>query len=108
METGLIILDELLRNSKIEPSFIILLEDEGLINITIKEGKRYVNESQLGNLVRFANWYYDLSINIEGIDVIHNLLDKMHSMEHELHSLRRLLHYHQNEWINFDDKDNPF
>jgi len=100
METGLIILEELLQNSKIEPSFIVLLESEGLIDITIVEGRQYIRESQLSDLERFANMYYDLSINIEGIDVIHNLLSKMNDMEHELYELRKVLHYHRSLWDN--------
>ena len=35
--------------------------------------------------------HYDLSINIEGIDVIHNLLRRMRLMEQELSVLRRQL-----------------
>lgn len=98
METGLIIVDELLRDSQIEPSFVVLLRDEGLIDITIVEGKQYIHESQLADLRRFANMYYELSINIEGIDVIHNLLRKMDDMERELYRLRRLYGYHKSMW----------
>lgn len=98
METGLIIIDELLQNSGIEPSFIILLKNEGLIDITIIEGRQYIHESQLTDLERFANMYYELSINVEGIDVIHNLLQKMNRMEDELYELRKLLHYHKDIW----------
>lgn len=102
MDTGLIILDELLRNSNIEPSFLVLLEDEGLIEITIIEGKQYISESQLGDLRRFADMYYDLSINVEGIDVIHNLLNRMSDMELELMRLRKLMDFHRGLW---DDSD---
>ena len=98
METGLIIIDELLKNSRIEPSFIVLLRNEGLIDITIIEGKQYIHESQLSDIEKFANMYYELSINVEGIDVIHNLLKKMNSMEHELYELRKLMHYHKSLW----------
>lgn len=91
MEPELIIVDELLQNSRIEPSFIILLENEGLINITIIEGRRYMHESQISELEKFANLYYELSINIEGIDVIHNLLSQMNEMKSELFQLRKLL-----------------
>lgn len=98
METGLIIIDELLKNSRIEPSFIVLLRNEGLIDITIIEGKQYIHESQLSDIEKFANMYYELSINVEGIDVIHNLLKKMNSMEHELYELRKLLRYHKSIW----------
>jgi hypothetical protein len=35
--------------------------------------------------------YYDLSINIEGIDAIHHLLKRMESMQQEIYSLHSRL-----------------
>ena len=87
----LIIITDIYNSSRIEPSFIHLLENEGLIEIQIIEGKQYIEESKITDLERFARWHYDLSINIEGIDVIHNLLDKMNDMEKQLNSLKSFL-----------------
>lgn len=98
METALIIIDEYCKNSKIESSFITLLADEGLIDIQVIEEKTYIHESQLAELDRFANLYYDLSVNIEGIDIIHNLLNKMHDMEKELYTLRKVMEQRNNLW----------
>lgn len=103
MNTGLIIIEEFTQNSRIEPSFIILLHNEGLIDIVAEEGKQYIRESQLPDLERYARWHYELSVNIEGIDVIHNLLEKMHDMERELQELRKVFHYHKSIWDNFDE-----
>ena len=104
MKTELIIIQEYCRNSQVEPAFIDLLENEGLIELEIIEGKQYISESQLPDLERFANWYYDLSINIEGIDVIQNLLKKVQDMEQELYSLRKLHSTHFNDiWEDIDE-----
>lgn len=104
MKTGLIIIQEYCNNSQIEPSFIDLLENEGLIEIEIVEGEQYIRESQLPDLERFATWYYDLSINIEGIDVIRNLLQKVQKMEQELYSLRKLQSLqHKDLWEDIDE-----
>ena len=98
MATELIIIKELYKNTPIEPSFITLLRDEGLIEIQIINGEQYIYESQLAELERFARWYYDLSINIEGIDVIRNLLLRIEEMDRELHDLRKIMDYHKKEW----------
>lgn len=98
MTTELIIIKELYKSTRIEPSFVALLSDEGLIEIQILEGEEYIHEAQLADLERFARWYYDLSINIEGIDVIRNLLSRMNKMESELNSLRRLIDYRTKQW----------
>lgn len=102
METGLIIIEEYCKNSRIESSFVSLLINEGLIDVQVADGQMYLYESQLGELDRFANLYYDLSVNVEGIDIIHNLLKKMENMEKELYILRKRLHVHDNLWEGID------
>lgn len=102
METGLIIIEEYCKNSRIESSFVSLLINEGLIDVQVANGQMYLYESQLAELDRFANLYYDLSVNVEGIDIIHNLLKKMKNMEKELYILRKRLHVHDNLWEGID------
>lgn len=102
METGLIIIEEYCKNSRIESSFVSLLINEGLIDVQVADGQMYLYESQLAELDRFANLYYDLSVNVEGIDIIHNLLKKMENMEKELYILRKRLHVHDNLWVGID------
>jgi len=95
MNTELIIIREYCIQSRIEPDFIVQLENEGLIEITVIDNESYINISQLKNLEQYARWHYDLSINVEGIDVIRNLLDRMDDMQGEILKLReqlRLIH----------------
>ena len=70
METDLIIVSEYCQKCHIDPSFIVLLEDGGLIDVRIIGGEHYLLLSQLQELERYTRMYYDLSINIEGIDAI--------------------------------------
>jgi hypothetical protein len=42
---------------------------------------------------RYARLYYDLSINMEGIDAIHHLLDRIYVMQDEMRSLRNQLRF---------------
>lgn len=88
MRTDLIIVDDYCQKCHIEPSFIVSLEEDGLINVQTVDGERYLLESELHELERFARWHYDLSINIEGISVIHDLLSRMRSMEQEIARLK--------------------
>lgn len=91
MDTELIIISEYCLQNNIEPDFIIQLEDEGLIEIHIIDNQKYIPISELKNLDQYARWYYELSINIAGIDVIKNLLDKMNDMQNEINRLRERL-----------------
>lgn len=77
MQTDLVIVSEYCQKCHIDPSFIILLEEGGLIDINITDGERYLFSSQLRDLEQYTRMYYDLSINIEGIEAIHHMLDRV-------------------------------
>lgn len=100
MDTDLIIVSEYCRKSHIEPSFIVLLSEEGLIEVRQEGGTAYILASQLRELERYTHLYYDLSINIEGIDAIRHLLDRMDVMRGEIIRL-------QNRLRSFESNDVP-
>lgn len=98
MQTELIIVSEYCHKCHIEPSFIDLLEEIGLIEIRTEGSEHYLLISQLPEVERYSRMYYDLSINMEGIDAIHHLLDRMERMRMEMNLLRsRLLIYSRQE-----------
>ena len=91
MQTELIIVSEYCQKCHIEPSFIEMLEEGGLINVRTEAGKHYLLVSELPNVGRYCRMYYDLSINMEGIDAIHHMLERMDDMRREITSLRKQL-----------------
>lgn len=91
MNTELIIIREYCIQSQIEPDFIEQLENEGLIELTIIDDESYIDISQLRDLEQYARWHYDLSINVEGIDVIKNLLERIDNMQDEIVQLKQRL-----------------
>lgn len=91
MQTELIIVSEYCHKYHIEPSFIELLQEGGLIEVHIEGGEHYLLVSQLPEVERYSRMYYDLSINMEGIDAIHHLLERMESMRKEINSLQSQL-----------------
>lgn len=95
METQLIIVDEYCTKSHIEPSFVYRLEEGGLINVQQIEGERYLDIAEVPDLERFSRMYYDLSINIEGIDAINQLLDQLKLLRTELEDLRHRLRLYE-------------
>lgn len=95
MDTDLIIISEYCEKSHTDPTFLLLLEEGGLIEIRTINGKQYLLLSQLGELERYSHLYYDLSINIEGIDAIRHILRRMDSLQQEIRQLRRQLERYQ-------------
>lgn len=62
-----------------------------MIEVHIEGGEHYLLVSQLPEVERYSRMYYDLSINMEGIDAIHHLLERMESMRKEINTLQSQL-----------------
>ena len=79
----------------IEPEFLMSLEDSGILIFTLEGEEKYINEDQLSDLERYIHFHYDLHINIEGIDAIRHLLQRVNQMDTEIRHLRSRLHLHE-------------
>jgi hypothetical protein len=94
----LISVDEFCANHNIEISFISSLEQTGLIEITTIKETGFINAEQLQQLEKFIRLYYDLEINLEGIETITHLLQRMNSMHDEIIMLRNRLRLYESEF----------
>ena len=95
METQLITITEYCINYQVEPDFIGSLEDCGIISFTIVDTEKYIHTEQFPELEKYIHLHYDLHINIEGIDAIRHLLDKVDKMQSEILQLKSRLHLHE-------------
>ena len=95
MQNELIIVSEYCRKCHIEPSFIDLLQEGGLIEVMTEGGERYLTFTQLPDVERYSRMYYDLSINIAGIDAIHHMLERIELLQQEVRSLRNELGFYR-------------
>lgn len=102
MKTDYIILREYTQQTNLEPAFFIQLEESGLIDIQIIDGEKLFPSSQLTDLEKYARMYYDLSINMEGIDAIHNILNRMKELQSELYYLRTRLRIYESDGFEFE------
>ncbi|WP_028296391.1 chaperone modulator CbpM [Olivibacter sitiensis] len=91
MATELILLREYCTRCEVDPTFVQVLEDEDMIEVTLISGERYISEDQLDMLSRFVNWHYDLDINVEGIDAMRHLMEKMQRMQERIYELEAKL-----------------
>jgi hypothetical protein len=95
---NLIAVDAFCANYNIEISFISSLQQIGLIEITTIKETEFINASQLRHLEKIVHLYYELDINIEGIETITHLLHRINSMQDEIIALKnRLRLYESNE-----------
>ncbi len=95
---NLIPADDFCTYYKVEYSFINSLEQMGLIEVTIIEQNRFIDTERLLDLEKFVRLRYELDINLEGIQAITHLLEKIKSLQEEIKLLRnRLYLYEENK-----------
>ena len=95
MQTDLIIINDYCDRSHVDPSFIVELAEDGLIEVQVIDEERYLPVSQLAELERYTHLYYDLSINIAGIDAIHHMLDRIENLQREVRMLKGELRFYR-------------
>ena len=86
-----IAVNEFCINHNIEISFIDSLQQTGLIEIAIVEETAFIDAEQLERVEKFIRFYYDLDINLEGIETITHLLQRQRAMQDEIITLRNRL-----------------
>jgi chaperone modulatory protein CbpM len=79
----------------VELLFLETLESHGLISISYKENHRFILKEQMADLEKYSRMYYDLSINVPGIDALNNLLEKIKQLQLETESLKARLRIYE-------------
>ena len=92
---NLIAIREFCIHNNIEISFISSLQQTGLIEITTIEETPFISAEQLRQVEQIIRLYYDLDINLEGIESITHLLQRMNAMQDEIISLRNKLRLYE-------------
>lgn len=86
--------EELVKIYNIEISFFDSLEESGLVKTQYDNEVKYLLYEELPAFEKFANWHYDLEINLPGLEVIHRLLNKLEKLQQDN---RRLSHLYMTE-----------
>ena len=93
----MIVLDEFCTSHQLEISFVRVLEEHGLIEITVVNETRYIAPNELSKLEQIVRLHRELNINPEGIDAVNNLLQHIESMQNEITALRNRLNFYEEE-----------
>ena len=91
----MIIISDYCSHCHIEPDFVMMLGEDGLIDVEVRDNVGYFPADQLAALERYAHLYYDLSINVAGIDAIRHLLERMEHMQNEIRRLENELRFYR-------------
>jgi len=93
----LIAIDDFCANHNIDISFISSLQQTGLIEITTVENSGFIAADQLLELEKYVRFYYELDINLEGIETVSYLLQRINTMQNELKTLTNRLRLYESE-----------
>ena len=96
METqDLIPVKVICKHYKIPISFINTLQEFELITLTIEKNDFFITKKQLKKVEKIVRLHYELDINFEGIDAIHNLLEQVESLKKEIRILHNRLRLYE-------------
>lgn len=88
---NLIRIETICESHNIENSFIVSLDELGLIEVTVVKKEMFISHEQLNNVERIIRLHRELNINLEGIDTICNLLERINYLEDELNRAKNKL-----------------
>ncbi len=97
METqNLISIQQFCEHYKISRTFINDLKEYELIEIIVTDNQDYIKITHITQVEKMIRLHYDLHINLEGVDVIYNLLNQVDSLKKEITELQNKLNFYEN------------
>lgn len=87
--------DQFCTQHNIELSFINLLHENGLIEITTVKQTTFIPEKCLPDLEKMMRLHYELYINLEGIEAITYILQRMENLQDEMRVLKSRLRLYE-------------
>tara|TARA_R100001369_G_scaffold29172_4_gene52616 strand:- start:103071 stop:103361 length:291 start_codon:yes stop_codon:yes gene_type:complete len=87
----LIATDELCERYSVEHTFIRSLNNSGLLEVITVEKREYVSCDKMAEFEKMLRLHYDLKINLEGIEAIKHLLERLSDLKEENLALKNRL-----------------
>jgi MerR-like DNA binding protein len=81
--------------NQVELTFLETLESHGLISISYRENQRFILKEEVAELEKYSRLYYELNINVPGIDALKNMLEKIKQLQQETEKLRARLRIYE-------------
>jgi hypothetical protein len=82
---------------EIDLSFITSLNELGMITLVIHDEVHYIENEKLNHIEKMLRMHYDLDINLEGIEAISHLLNKVSLMQEEIILLKNRIKFLEGE-----------
>ncbi|PIE87564.1 MAG: MerR family transcriptional regulator [Bacteroidetes bacterium] len=91
----LIAIVDLCKHYEVETSIFDEIENFQILEIVTISNKKYLNREHLNDVEKIIRLNRDLDINMEGIDVIFNLLKKVERLQNDMSELKNRLQIYE-------------
>jgi hypothetical protein len=88
---NLILIEQFSLHHGVDVTFLTALRDYGMVDFIVVEEQQYLDAVQLPVVEKIIRLHNDLDINLEGIDAIMNLQQRMGVLQQELNLLKNRL-----------------
>ncbi len=85
---------------KVEIAFFIELQDIGLIEITTHEKQQCIPQERISDVEKIVRLHKELGLNLEGVDVVLNLLQKVDQLQSDLTKTKNRLRLYEDQQEN--------
>ena len=91
----LIQIEQICKHYQVDTVFLFDLDDVGLIRLKSSDQTHFIHVDEISRLEQIIRIKTDLNVNIEGIDVIFNLMKKIESLEEALYKAKCQIACHE-------------
>lgn len=87
----LILIEQFCTYHNIDVAFIQELQEFGLISTITVQQQHYLAHKEVPRAEKMMRMHYDMNINLEGLDAISHLLERVEALQQELKSVKNKL-----------------
>jgi chaperone modulatory protein CbpM len=92
MDTGqLVPIAIFCKHEEVEIAFVRSLQERGLIEVIVQDDEPCIAPDHLPRLEQLARMHYQLDINLEGIEALSHLLERVERLQEDMRALRERL-----------------
>ena len=91
----LILIPQLCAHYQVEMSFFSELHEFGIIEVLTIDNSTFIHEDKISVVEKVVRMKKDLNINLEGVDTVLNLLDKINDLQTQLNATQNRLRLYE-------------
>ncbi|MBK6752658.1 MAG: MerR family transcriptional regulator [Flavobacteriales bacterium] len=79
----------------VEIAFVHALHERGLLQITVVQDRSFVAPEVLPHIEKLARMHYEMDINLEGIEAISHLLERVERLQSDMRAMHERLRLYE-------------